>query len=142
MSLHRVLLAGLFAAVVSAPALAQEVVKSGDTGAPPSEPAAAAPQQVGRPASAADENSPEAIGRWAQGILDGKPAEKAADAVDPKGRTRGCAPPADRKPHGEVWAGVGTGGYKEVGGVVTQPIGDCGQVTIAIDKTDFGGRRR
>ena len=41
-----------------------------------------------------------------------------------------------------MWAGIGTGGYRQIGGVVTQPIGDCGQVTIAIDKVEMDGPRR
>ena len=44
----------------------------------------------------------------------------------------------DRKPHGEVWAGVGTHGYREAGGVVCQPIGDHSSVTIAVDAAHIG----
>jgi hypothetical protein len=53
-----------------------------------------------------------------------------------------CAPPPDRNPHGEVWAGIGTGGYREAGGVVTKPLGDCGSVTVAIDHLSIDGLRR
>ena len=41
----------------------------------------------------------------------------------------------DKSPHGEVFAGVGTHGYREGGGVVCLPIGDKAAVTVA------GGRR-
>jgi hypothetical protein len=51
-------------------------------------------------------------------------------------------PVRDHKVHGEVSVGVGTKGYREVGGVVTGPIGDDGQVTIAIDAGQIGGGRR
>jgi len=44
----------------------------------------------------------------------------------------------DRKPHGAVWAGVGTRGYREAGGVVCQPIGDHSAVTIAVDAGRIG----
>jgi hypothetical protein len=52
------------------------------------------------------------------------------------------APVLDHKVHGEVSVGVGTNGYREVGGVVTGPIGDDGQATIAIGTGQAGGGRR
>jgi hypothetical protein len=50
----------------------------------------------------------------------------------------------DRSPHGEVWAGVGTRGYRDIGGVVCQPLGDNGALSIAVDagQIDGWGRRR
>jgi hypothetical protein len=39
----------------------------------------------------------------------------------------------DKSPHGEVFAGVGTHGYREAGGVVCVPVGDHTAVTIAVD---------
>lgn len=116
-------------------ASAQEVIAAGPKGAPP-----AATTEV---TSEAD-NSPEAIGAWGRRILAGEPAAADAKAApNGPGKASGCAPPPDHRPHGEVWAGIGTGGYREVGGVVTQPIGDCGQVSVAIDKVEgrFGPRR-
>lgn len=70
-------------------------------------------------------------------MLDGRPAEETTAALNPR------CPVSDGKPHGEVWAGVGTRGYRTVGGVVTQPIGDCGSVTVGVSRTegDFGRRR-
>lgn len=55
----------------------------------------------------------------------------------------GLASP-DGKPHGVVWAGVGTHGYRDMGTAVTAPLGKCGSVSIAIDRTEgaFGGWRR
>ncbi len=50
----------------------------------------------------------------------------------------------DRSPHGEVFAGVGTHGYREGGGIVCVPIGDKAAVTLAVDAGrigDRGGRR-
>lgn len=47
----------------------------------------------------------------------------------------------DRGPHGEVFAGVGTRGYREVGGVVCTPLGDRGAVIIAVDAAKIDARR-
>ena len=69
----------------------------------------------------------------------GRPAEHAPqDTAD----RRACPTRADDRPHGAVWGGVGTGGYRNVGGVVTQPLGDCGQITLGVDHTEGGGWRR
>jgi hypothetical protein len=46
----------------------------------------------------------------------------------------------DRNPHGQVWAGVGTAGYREIGGAVCLPIGDHAAVNIAVDSARIGGR--
>jgi hypothetical protein len=46
----------------------------------------------------------------------------------------------DKDPHGEVWAGVGTHGYRDVGGAVCVPVGKNAQVTIAVDSTQWGRR--
>ena len=46
----------------------------------------------------------------------------------------------DRSPHGEVFAGVGTHGYREGGGVVCVPIGDKAAVTVAVDAGRVDGR--
>lgn len=126
------LIAALAAALLSASAAAaQEVIRTGPEGAPP---APAAPPGT-------DDQSPEAIGAWARGVLAGQSAAPADPAR--AARPSRCAAPPDRKPHGAVWGGVGTGGYREVGGVVTQPIGDCSSVTVAIDhvQADYGRRR-
>jgi hypothetical protein len=49
--------------------------------------------------------------------------------------------PADRKIHGEISVGAGTGGYREVDGEASAPIGDTGQADIAIDAGQISGRR-
>ena len=46
----------------------------------------------------------------------------------------------DKNPHGEVFAGVGTHGYREAGGVVCVPMGDHAAATIAIDVGQSNGR--
>jgi hypothetical protein len=118
-------------------AMAQEVIVGSESGAPPAPHSPAAPPaQVGDP-----RQSPAAIGAWANNVLAGRPNADPQQLAEAQG-PGACDPPPDRKPHGEVWAGVGTRGYREAGGVVTMPVGDCGHVTVAIDKTEFAGRHR
>jgi hypothetical protein len=116
-------LLALAVVAAGAAARADEPIRTGAPGPPP----AAEP-----PAPLAQKDSPEAIGAWARGVLAGAPAAAETAAERP---ARAC-PPSDGKPHGEVWAGVGTGGYRELGGVVTQPVGDCGQVTIGVSRAE------
>lgn len=98
--------------------------------APASAPAAPL-GQVGRTAAA-----PEAPGDWARRVMAGESAPKeVAEAL--QGR---CPTRIDSRPHGEVWAGIGTGGYREFGGVVTQPLGDCATVTIGMSRSEGRGR--
>jgi hypothetical protein len=122
------------AAALLAPStvLAQEAIATGPEGAPPAAEAAKRPITE-------DPQSPEAIGRWARGVIAGQPSEEGQQIA--RARTGGT-PPDDRRPHGEVWAGIGTRGYRELGGVVTQPVGKCGSVTIAVDKMESDGPRR
>ncbi len=49
-------------------------------------------------------------------------------------------PVKDNTPHGAIWAGAGTHGYREVGGVVCQPIGKNAEVTIAVDSVQINRR--
>jgi len=102
------------AILAASPAVAGEAVATAGDGAPP--PAAAV---SGLP----DTDPASADGPQAEGA-------QAARGDAPR---RGCEQPPDRKPHGEVWAGIGTGGYRSVGGVVTQPIGRCGSVTVGVN---------
>jgi hypothetical protein len=51
----------------------------------------------------------------------------------------------DKTPHGEVWAGIGTNGYREIGGAVCAPLGEHSAVSVAIDAGQINGwgyRRR
>ncbi len=76
----------------------------------------------------------EAPGDWARRVMAGEPApEEIAEAQ--QGR---CPTRVDNKPHGQVWGSVGTGGYREIGGVVTQPLGDFATVTIGMSRTEEG----
>ena len=114
----------------AAPALAQEVIQThaGES------PAAEAPAT---PSVGPDRDQRQANGDWARRVMAGKPTDDLDEDA-----AKGCRRNPDREPHGEVWAGVGTGGYKTVGAVVTQPIGDCAEVTVAVSKTDQGRIRR
>jgi hypothetical protein len=50
-------------------------------------------------------------------------------------------PQVDHSPHGEMYAGIGTHGYREVGGTVCVPVGKTGAVTVSVDQSRFGGGR-
>jgi hypothetical protein len=135
------LLAALAAALTVGPAAySQEVIAAGrPTGAPP---AGAAPARLGQPLASPVRSAAEANGAWARDVLAGRStAADDGEASGPAPRP-GCVPAAERKPHGEVWVGAGTRGYREAGGVVTAPLGDCGQLTISVDKTDGPNLRR
>jgi len=45
----------------------------------------------------------------------------------------------DHTPHGEVFAGIGTHGYREAGGVVCVPLNQSSAVTIAVDAGHIDG---
>jgi hypothetical protein len=95
----------------AAPAAPSGQVVSTASGAPPPAPAKADDQ----------------IAQWL--------ADTSDDDVSDAGPVR------DHKVHGEMSVGVGTNGYREVGGVVTGPVGDDGQATIAIDAGQIGNGR-
>jgi hypothetical protein len=125
----------LLVAAFAGSALADEgPIATGRADNPPASTAASAPIGQGlEPTLRA-----EAPGDWARRVMAGEPApEEVAEA---QGR---CPTRVDKRPHGEVWGSVGTGGYREVGGVVTQPIGDCATVTIGMSRTEgrFAGPR-
>jgi hypothetical protein len=64
-----------------------------------------------------------------------------SDAAEQE-RIEDDGPLRDNRVHGEVGVGVGTNGYRQIGGVVTAPIGDIGQATIAVDSSQYSYRRR
>jgi hypothetical protein len=58
------------------------------------------------------------------------------EKVKPDGRL-------DTAAHGELEAGVGTGGYRHVAGAVCQPVGQDGAVAVSVSVTEAGqGHRR
>jgi hypothetical protein len=138
---HPIVLGASLALLAASAASAQEIVQAGPEGSPPAaESAPPAPVVQDQEAAKA-----KAIGAWAQRVLAGAPAVDEPDGKPAAAPAKGCSalPASDGKPHGEVWAGVGTRGYREIGGVVTQPLGKCGSLTVAVDRTegDFGRRR-
>ncbi|MGI8839990.1 MAG: hypothetical protein ACR2F8_04265 [Caulobacteraceae bacterium] len=104
-------------------ALAQEAISTA-TGAPAPSPASAA--------NAAPIALPDTIDDRDAGPLPVGPCGAVGLIRD------GQVEKPDKKPHGEVWAAVGTHGYREAGGVVCQPIGDHTAVTIAVDAAHIG----
>ncbi|HYC67011.1 hypothetical protein [Brevundimonas sp.] len=44
----------------------------------------------------------------------------------------------DRKPHGEVSLGIGTGGYRDYGAAVSLPIGESGRLDISVRQVENG----
>jgi hypothetical protein len=110
----------------AAPAYAQEVIQThaGES------PAAEAPRET---LPSPDRDRRQANGEWARKVMAGEPTGEGDDEL---ADAKGCRRNPDRNPHGEVWAGVGTGGYNTVGAVVTQPIGDCAEVTVAVSRTE------
>lgn len=61
----------------------------------------------------------------------------AEDIVRPPGPCGNFRDPdtgkVEKTPHGEVHAGVGTGGYREAGGTVCVPLSDSASATISVD---------
>ncbi len=104
--------------------------------------AAASAQQAAAPAASSAQviSTASAAPPPAPAKADDQIAQWLADTPDDDASNGG--PVRDHKVHGEMSVGVGTNGYREVGGVVTGPLGDDGQATIAIDAGQIGGRGR
>lgn len=124
------------AAAMTGAALAQEAIatRPADNPAPP---AAAPVADLEQPTTDQDQAA-----EWARRVLaraNGQlpPTDERAEELAAAGWTdedvkRGCVRNPDRSPHGSMSVAVGSRGYRGVSGVVTQPIGDCGQLTIGI----------
>ena len=83
----------------------------------------------GAPVSTASQTTDQKIAAW----LNDKPAPLSAagtDGADEPLRDNPDGRP-DRRIHGEVGAGIGTGGYRSAYGVVNIPIGKSSSVTVA-----------
>ncbi len=139
--MKRTALLALALTAVASAALAQEAIatRSTDNAAPPpAAPVASLDEPTQNQAQAAE---------WARQVLarangqlppTDERAVELAEAGQAPGKT-GCVRNPDRSPHGEVSVAVGSRGYREASGVVTQPIGDCGQITIGIGTSRGGG---
>jgi hypothetical protein len=76
---------------------------------------------------------------------DAPPLRDVSDepAMGPCGPTRRTADgKPDLSPHGQVEVGVGTGGYRHIGGVVCKPLSANSAVTIAVSQTQWNGAHR
>lgn len=116
--MRRVLgLALAFSLSAGAAALAQEAIST----------AGGAQSNVSPKATPADTDL-HAYDEFADGPL-GPKMGPCGPVETPDGKT-------DHSAHGEIHAGVGTHGYRNIGGAVCKPLGDNGAIAIAIDKTD------
>lgn len=106
----------LLAALIAAPALAAE----------PDAPVATA--QPGAP--------PVSTAEQIDAFIKSSPARDARRADD--AAVDGVIAGEDRKPHGEIGVGVGTGGYRSVYGRTEIPVGKNGRVSLAFEDTRNG----
>jgi len=83
----------------------------------------------GGPVSTASQTTDQKIAAW----LDDKPAPLPAARDDGRGEPLPDNPDIkpERKIHGEVGAGIGTGGYRSAYGIVNIPIGKSSSVTVS-----------
>lgn len=69
--------------------------------------------------------------------------DRGPDFMRPTGPCGGPARTADGKadktPHGQVWAGVGSYGYRDIGGAVCVPLGDNAAMSLAVDAGRMNG---
>lgn len=107
----------LAAAMIAAPALAAD------------EPVATAP-----PATEVQAPAPDST---AQQIDDFIRTSPALDARAP-GEVDGVVGRGDRKVHGVVEVGVGTGGYRSVYARTDVPLGETGRLSLAFEDTNYG----
>jgi hypothetical protein len=110
-------------AVGAGAARAQEAIATAQAAAPPAPAAGATPPPL-----------PERPRYSDEGPLPVGPCGNEAKVVD------GEIQKPDHNPHGEVFAGVGTHGYREGGAVVCLPLGDTASLTVAVDAARIGHR--
>src|SRR5207253_8976047 len=101
----------LASASIASTAFADEVIVThpvqASTAEAPAAPPLADPERAQR----------QANGDWARRVMAGAAnAEDVRNTEDVRDEgPRGCQRNPDRSPHGEVWVGVGTGGYNSAG---------------------------
>jgi len=103
---------------------------------------ASAQEAIPTAAGAADGGAPAAPAAAAPILIskDSLRDDRGAPRVGPCGGVPDANGKPDKNPHGEVYGGVGTHGYREYGGAVCVPVGDNVAVTIAVDRTQYKGR--
>jgi hypothetical protein len=87
-------------------------------------------------ASAADPALDAQISAYLNAAPQPLPITRRAGAMGPSE-----APIPDRKVHGEVGAGIGTGGYREAYASMIAPVGQTGTVAVAVDQARGRGFR-
>ena len=111
------------ALIFAGPALAQGPIATAPTGGPAAPQSTAPPAPLPAPGMVAPEGQPMAMGPC------------GPEKVKPDGTL-------DTAPHGELEAGVGSNGYRHVGGSVCQPIGQDGVVAVSVGETQGDGNYR
>ena len=117
------------------------------------DPAAPAPAQTPDPAATAQSASSNSSSSEVVATAAGAPASPAQPTDSVLTRWLKQAPPVslgddydsgvipqgapDRTIHGEVGVGVGSGGYRDVYGAVTMPVGKTGELGVAVEDTQF-----
>ena len=108
---------------LAGPALADGPITTAPTRGPAAPQPTTPPPPLPSAAAASAESQPIAMGPC------------GPEKVKPDGRL-------ETAPHGEVEAGVGTHGYRELGGAVCQPIGQDGAVAVSVGETQSDGSYR
>ena len=132
------LIAGFLAsaALVAAGGDPDGVVTTAPSNAPTLAQAMAAAPQESVTAPTAQDAAPhgltteQQIQNWISSRTPGASFDEAAET----------GPPAERKMHGMVEAGIGTGGYRSYGAAVSLPVGENGRLDLAYreGKNDYG----
>ena len=116
-------MAAMAALTLAAPALAQAPVSTAPAAGP------AAPPPTAATPALPDGDAPSADGpKMAMGPC-------GPEKVLANGKL-------DTAAHGQAEVGVGTGGYRHIGGAVCQPIGQNAAVAVSISQTEGQGRYR
>ncbi len=115
----------LLALAMAAPTAAQQAISTAQDGQSGGAPPAPSPSPVYLPPHRLD---------TAQNIL--RPVGPCGGLPNPD------TGKPDKSPHGEVFAGAGTHGYREAGGAVCLPIGDHAAVNVAVDVLNYPTRGR
>ena len=118
------------AATAAATASAQEVVTTSRS-APPS-----AIQAAGAPA--ADDTGAADM----QQVVHVGPCTPHAEEIKAEALAQGARIEPDRAMHGQVTAGIGTGGYRHADATVCKPIGANSSLTVHLSDTQGGDHRR
>lgn len=95
---------------------------------------------IAGPALAADEPvatasgaAPPTVAEQIDAYLKTSPVLQADD-----GQVQGVTARDDRKPHGVVQVGVGTGGYRSIYVRSDMPLGETGRLSVAFEDTRYG----